>query len=107
MSHLNVSYWGIILAYIDYTMKYQKDVPLPQKCQQNVPEGNCYKTKNNSRNHMNWIKVSLIGKLVYLGTTYHLYRISGVMGGMHASSVVDHGFEPLSGQAKDCDIVCC
>lgn len=53
---------------------------------------------------MNWIKVSLIGQLVLLGTTYHLYRISDVTGGIYASSVVCRGFEPLSGQAKDYNI---
>ena len=35
------------------------------------------------------------------------YRIGGVMGSMLASSVVDHVFEPRSGQTKDYVIVIC
>ena len=35
-------------------------------------------------------------------------RIGGVMVGMFASSVVDQGFEPLSGQTRDYKIgICC
>ena len=36
-----------------------------------------------------------------------IYRISGVMGSVLASSVVDHGFEPRSGQTKDYKIGIC
>ena len=37
-----------------------------------------------------------------------IYCIGGVMGSVLASTVVDHGFEPQSAQAKDYEIdICC
>ena len=40
--------------------------------------------------------------------SFNINRIGGVMVSMLASSMVDRGFEPRSGQTKDCNIgICC
>ena len=39
--------------------------------------------------------------------TNDMQRIGGVMVNMFASSVVDHGYEPQTGQTKDCRIGNC
>ena len=51
-------------------------------------------------------KVLACCKLIYY--TICLNRIGGVMVSMFTSSTVDRGFEPRSGQTKDCKLgICC
>jgi len=50
----------------------------------------------------------LLGCCVVSPSSVYGNRIGGVMAGVLDSSVVDHGFEPRSGQTKDYRIgICC
>jgi hypothetical protein len=52
--------------------------------------------------------LSYCGKVYSHGNIDQKHRIGGVMVNMLASSAVDHGFEPRSGQTKDYEIgICC
>ena len=57
----------------------------------------------------NCLCISYLLQIVYIcPISPHINRIGGVMVIMLASSVVDHGFEPQSGQTKDYKIcICC